>query len=185
MNTELSQKSISKTYQTKVLLTILEVALLILIGSIGVLLHAKFRVPLKMPGHWGVVYMALLFSGRLFSKKPYASSLSSIGAAAMLLLPLGFKDPFMPVLYLFPGYLVDIFYNLFKAKNYHVVFVALLSGFAYMTLPLTRMIISLATGAVFGSFVNGYFYPFVMHFVFGMIGGLIGLSIFRLIKRKQ
>lgn len=185
MNTQLSQKNISSTYPTKVLLTILEILLLTLIGAVGVLLHAKFRFPLRLPGHWGIVYMALLFSGRFFSKKPYASSLSSIGAVAMLLLPLGFKDPFMPVLYMLPGFLVDIFYRVFRTKNQHVALVALLSGFAYMTIPIMRLFITMFTGVIHGSLISGFLYPLVMHFVFGAAGGMVALGIFKLIRRKH
>lgn len=183
MNTELSQKSISKSYPTKVLLTILEIILLIGIGAVGVLLHAKFRFPLRMPGHWGLVYMALLLSGRFFSKKQYASSLSNIGAVAMLLLPLGFKDPFMPVLYVIPGFVVDIFYRVFQKKNHNIIFVVLLSGLAYMTIPLCRIIISLTTGVFYGSFITGYFYPVIMHFVFGACGGLLALGVVTFLKK--
>lgn len=185
MNTQLSQKNISSTYPTKVLLTVLEILLLTLIGAVGVVLHAKFRFPLRLPGHWGIVFMALLFSGRFFSKKPYASSLSSIGAVAMLMLPLGFKDPFMPILYILPGFIVDVFYHVFSTKNHRVVLVALLSGLAYMTIPIVRLFISMSTGILYGSFVTGFLYPLMMHFVFGAAGGLVALGLYKLIKRKH
>ncbi|HOY31590.1 MAG TPA: hypothetical protein PKW80_06895 [Bacteroidales bacterium] len=183
MNTGLSQKSISKTYPTKALLTLLEVLLLISIGAIGVLIHAKFRFPLRLPGHWGLVYMALIFSGRLFSKKPYASSLSSLGAVAMLLLPLGFKDPFMPVLYIFPGFITDVFYNIFKNGKKQIILIALISGVAYMSIPLSRLFLTLFTGVIYGSFSTGYIYPFIMHFLFGACGGLTGLGIYSVIRK--
>ncbi|HNW89047.1 MAG TPA: hypothetical protein PKN48_05250 [Bacteroidales bacterium] len=183
MNTLLSPKTVSKAFPTKVIITIAEIILLLGIGALGVVLHARFRFPLRIPGHWGVVYMALVFSGRLFSKKPYASSLSSVGAASMLLLPLGFSNPFMPVLYVLPGFLVDVFYKLFSAKNKTVVFTALVAGLAYMTIPLIRIIISLTTGVAFGSFLSGFYFPLIMHFVFGACGGLIALGFFVLIKK--
>ncbi len=185
MNTELSQKSLSRTYPTKLTLSILEIIALMSIGAVGVLLHAKFRVPLHLPGHWGVVFMAMLFSGRLFSQRKYAASLSSIGAAFMLVMPLGFKDPFMPVMYMLPGLLLDVFYSLFRSKNHNIIFVALLSGVAYFTIPLIRMIITLATGFFYGSFIGGFVYPIIMHFVFGAIGGMIALGAFSLIKKKN
>jgi hypothetical protein len=184
MNTQLSQKTSSRTFQTNISLSILEIVLLTLIGAVGVLLHGRYRFPLHIPGHWGIVFMALLFSGRLYSQKKYASSLSSIGAAFMLLLPLGFKDPFMPVMYMLPGLLLDIFYFIFKSKNHHFIFVGLLSGIAYMTIPLIRMIISLVTGLFYGSFAGGFIYPLIMHFVFGAAGGLIALSVFSILKKK-
>ena len=184
MNTQLSQKTSSRTFPTNISHSILEIVLLTLIGAVGVVLHAHFRFPLHLPGHWGVVYMALLFSGRLFSKKKYASSLSSLGAAFMLLLPLGFRDPFMPVLYMAPGLLRDVFYSVFRLTNHHLIFVGLLSGIAYMTLPVLRLILSLTAGIFYGSFAGGFWYPMVMHFVFGATGGLIALGVFTLIKKK-
>ncbi len=185
MNTQLSQKTISKAYPTKTLQSILEIILLIGIGAVGVLLHAKFRMPLRMPGHWGIVFMALLFSGRLFSKKPYAASLSSIGAVSMLLLPLGFKDPLMPVLYVFPGYIVDFLYYFFKNRSHKVIFFALTTGLAYMTIPVLRIIITVFTGYIYGSFITGYFYPIIMHFIFGATGGLIAMGACKLIRNKK
>ncbi len=184
MSTELSQKTSSRAFQTKIAANVAEIVLLTLIGAVGVLLHARFRFPMHLPGHWGIVFMALLFSGRLFSQKKYASSLSSLGAAFMLLLPLGFRDPFMPVMYMLPGLLLDVFYAVFKSKNHHFIFVGLLSGIAYVSIPFIRMIISLATGMFYGSFVGGFVYPLIMHFVFGALGGLIALGAFSLIKKK-
>jgi hypothetical protein len=185
MNTQLSQKTSSRTFQTNISLSILEIVLLTLIGAVGVLLHARFRLPLHIPGHWGIIYMTLLFSGRLYSQKKYASSLSSLGAAFMLLLPLGYKDPFMPVMYVLPGLLLDVFYAIFRSRNHHFIFVGLLSGIAYMTIPIIRMIISLATGFFYGSFTGGFIYPTVMHFVFGALGGLLALGIFSLFKKNN
>jgi hypothetical protein len=128
--------------------------------------------------------MALLFSGRLYSQKKYASSLSSLGAAFMLLLPLGFKDPFMPVMYMLPGLLLDVFYSVFKSKNHHFIYIGLLSGIAYMTIPLIRAILSMVTGLFYGSLVGGFFYPIAMHFAFGASGGLIALGVYSLFRKK-
>ncbi|MEI6123487.1 MAG: hypothetical protein WCQ95_07640 [Bacteroidota bacterium] len=184
MNTELSQKNVSRSYPTNIAFSLLEFVLLTGIGAIGVLIHAKFRLPLHIPGHWGIVFMTLLFSGRLFSQKKYASSLSSLGAAFMLLMPLGFKDPFMPVIYMLPGLFLDVFFNIFKSKNKHIVFVVLLSGLAYVTIPFIRIIITLVSGFFYGSFINGFMYPIIMHFLFGAAGGLIAWGAFTLIRKK-
>ena len=94
MDGKSSQRIISKVFPVKLAADITEFILLAGIGAAGVLLHSYLRMPLKLPGHHGVIYMALLLSGRLISNKKFASSYSSIGAAAMLLIPLGFKDPF-------------------------------------------------------------------------------------------
>lgn len=185
MNTESSQKISSKNLALELTKNIAEILLLIGIGMIGVLLHAKFRVPLKLPGHHGVIYMALLVSGRLLSKKPYASSLSSVGAALMLLFPLGFKDPFMPLIYLLPGFIMDLGTMFGRKTSMNLWLLALICGLSYMTIPLSRLIISTLTGFPYGSLLTGFLWPTFTHLLFGMIGGVAGTSLIRAVRRKK
>lgn len=179
------QKTISRAFPTSVTAQVAEFVMLALIGAVGVLLHAYFRIPLGLPGHHGVIYMAILLSGKLLSNKSYAGSLSSIGAAAMLLMPLGFKDPFIPVIYLFPGFIVDVLFYSFKRINSKVIFLALICGLAYMSIPLTRIVITMVTGFPFGSFITGFFYPFFTHFIFGFTGGLIASGAFLIFRKRK
>ena len=185
MDGKLSQKTISRAYPAKIIVDIAEFILLAGIGAAGVLIHAYLRVPLKLPGHHGIIYMALLLSGRLISSKKFASSYSSIGAAMMLLIPLGFKDPFIPVIYLFPGFIVDVFYNKVSAVSSKVLLMAVVCGLAYMTIPITRIVIVLFTGIHFGSFAMGFLFPLVMHFIFGFAGGLIPAGVSFFTKKKK
>ena len=185
MDGKSSQKTISKAFPIKLAIDATEFILLAGIGAAGVLLHSYLRMPLRLPGHHGVIYMALLLSGRLISNKKFASSYSSIGAAAMLFIPLGFKDPFIPMIYLFPGFIIDIFYNNFKILNFKIIFLAVICGLAYMTIPITRAIITLATGFPFGTFAKGFLLPIFTHFIFGFAGGLIPAGIYLFGKNKK
>jgi hypothetical protein len=184
MDGKSSPRTISRAFPTRLLSDITETILLAGIGAAGVLIHAYLRIPMKLPGHHGIIYMALLLSGRLISSKKFASSYSSIGAAMMLLIPLGFKDPFIPVIYLFPGFIVDICFNTFAA-NKKVFLLALICGLAYMTIPITRIFITLATGFPYGSFATGFLYPLFMHFVFGFAGGMIPSGILFFTRKKK
>jgi hypothetical protein len=132
-----------------------------------------------------VVYMALLIGGKLLSKKPYASSLSSVGASLMLFVPLGFHDPFMPLLYLLPGFITDLCFRFGLQWRTKLWLIALICGLAYMTIPLSRIIITSITGFPFGSFVSGFLRPTLFHFVFGFAGGLGGTSLVRLFRKKS
>ncbi len=185
MSTELSPKTSSKSLALDVTKNIAEILLLIGIGMLGVLLHAKFRVPLKLPGHHGLIYMALLVSGRLLSKKPYASSLSSVGAATMLLLPLGFKDPFMPLIYLLPGLILDLGTMYGSKKSMNIFLLAFICGISYMTIPLSRIIISSIINVPYGSLVNGFVWPTLTHFFFGAAGGLAGAGLVKAFRKKE
>jgi hypothetical protein len=178
-------KTISKAYPASIGVQLAEFIMLASIGALGVLIHSYLRVPLKLPGHHGVIYMALLISGKLISKRSYASSLSSIGAATMLLFPLGFHDPFIPVIYLFPGFIVDILFSSFRKFVPGIFIFAVICGFAYMIIPFMRMIITELTGFPYGSLMTGYLYPIITHFIFGFTGGLIGSGIFSIFKKKK
>jgi len=185
MNTKLSQRTSSKSLALEVSKHIAEILLLIGIGMIGVLLHAKFRIPLKLPGHHGIIYMALLISGRLLSKKPYAASLSSVGAALMLMFPLGFKDPFMPLIYLLPGFITDLGMVFGKKNKMNLFLIAIVCGLSYMTIPLSRIIINVTTGFPYGSLLTGFLWPTFTHFVFGAVGGLAGTSLVRVFRKNK
>lgn len=183
MNGNLYQKTISKASPVSAYYNIAEIILLSSIGAIGVLMHAYLRFPLNIPGHMGILYIALLFSGRLISKKPYASSLSSLGAAFMLLFPLGFHDPFLPLIYFIPGLIIDFAYKYSDKMVVKIIF----AGIAYSMIPLTRLLISMFTGMVYGSFVkHGFFVPIFSHFAFAIAGASIALSavvLFRKIRK--
>lgn len=185
MDGKSSPKTISKAFPTNVSVQTAELILLAAIGAVGVLVHAYLRTPLKMPGHYGIIYMGILLSGKLLSKRNYAGSLSSIGAAAMLLLPLGFKDPFIPVIYMFPGLIIDVLYYNFRKLQPNVFFLAVICGLAYTMIPVTRIFITAITGFPFGSLLTGFLYPVFTHFIFGAIGGSIAAGSSALIKKRK
>ena len=89
------------------------------------------------------------------------------------------------MIYLFPGFIIDIFYNNFKILNFKIIFLAVICGFAYMTIPITRAVITLAIGFPFGTFAKGFLFPILTHFIFGFAGGLIpaGIDLFRQKKK--
>ena len=167
-------------------LTIAEFILLFLLGAFAIVLHARLRIPLHLPGRHGIEFMMLLLIGRSISSFRFASSLSSLGVASMLFIPiLGFKDPFILVVFILPGMLIDLFYNtLPKIKN-NIWLLALIAGIAYALIPIARLLISISTGYLYESFLGGFMYPLAMHFVFGFMGGLGGISLMKAIKRKH
>ena len=164
----------------------LEYAILFGIGIIAILLHFRLRTPLNMPGHHGLEFMALLMAGRVASRLPWASSISSLGIGLVLLFPVfGFKDPFMGINYMFPGILIDVLYGLTRQWRWQMLILALISGLAYAMIPLSRLIIHLASGFPYGAFVkHGYLIPFAGFFLFGFAGGFAGAGITSSILRK-
>ncbi len=180
------QKSISALSHNSVFVNIAEYAVLFGIGILAILLHARLRTPLNIPGHHGLEFMAILMAGRVVSKIKWASSISSLGIGFILLFPVfGFKDPFMGFNYMLPGLLIDIFYNLTRQLKGQMLILSLIAGFAYFTIPLSRLFIHALTGYPYSSFLKfGYFIPVVNYFFFGLAGGIFGAGISLAIKNK-
>ncbi len=175
MNGMSSQKTVSRVYLTDWALTWLEALLLLGSGALIVVLHQALRLPLSMPGWQGISWMALLIIGRMSSRFRGAASVASVGASFTSLVPaLRADDPFMWLIYLLPGPVMDAaFYYLPRYAN-KLWFLVLLGGMAHVTKPLIRLVINLITGWPFGSFRFGVEYPAATHFLFGLIGGLLG-----------
>ncbi len=160
-------------------LSIAEYIALFGVGIIAILLHSRFKSPLSIPGHHGLEFMALMMAGRTASKIPWASSISSLGIGLVLLFPVfGFKDPFMGMSYMLPGFLVDVFYNLSKQFKRQLLILAFVSGLAYFTIPLSRVLIHAVSGYPYSSFIKyGYVLPLISFFAFGMAGGFVGTGV--------
>lgn len=183
---KLFQRNISGHTLNPSLAVAMEYFLLFIIGIIAILLHAHFRSPLNIPGHHGLEFMALIMAGRTASKIKWASSISSFGIGFILLFPLfGFKDPFMGINYMFPGFVLDIVYNLTRRFKWQWIILALISGVAYFTIPLSRIVIHFISGYPYSSFIKfGYYTPLFNFFMFGLTGGLIGTGFMHLINKR-
>ena len=82
MNTNLLQRTISKVFPNSTVAATVEIIFLLGLGMIAVVLHTKLRMPMHLPGKQGVLFMALIITGKGLSRFPFAASLSGIGAAS-------------------------------------------------------------------------------------------------------
>jgi len=152
--------------------------LIFLFGILAVVLHAKLRIPMKLPGHHGLIFMALLFGAKLLSNTKFAGSIFAAGSVSVLLFTsLGFKDPFMPVVIMFPGLITDFLPMLFKTSKLKFWLGVLIGAIAYMSIPLVRIVITTLTGYPYGAFATGFAYPIFTHFLFGAAGTMLAYSI--------
>lgn len=181
MNGTLFPKTRSKTSVTEGALSgttgkILEALLLLGSGALAVLLHQSFRLPLGLPGHHGIEWMALLILGRSFSRFRGAGTLASLGAAGTAILPVwgASHDPFIWLIYMVPGPVMDLAFHYLPQYAGRYWFLSILGGVAHITKPLIRLAITILSGWSFGSFRYGVVYPVSSHLLYGMIGGLLG-----------
>lgn len=185
MNGNASQKTISKAYQTNTLSLVLEVLLLLAIGICAIVVRSYLRIPLGIPGRHGLEFMAILMIGRRISKIPFASVIAMLGATSFMFMPfIGIKDPFLPVIYLIMGIVLDILYFAFKNPANRLAILSLVGGLAYMVIPISRLGVFLFTGVLDSSFIkSGFVIPLLSHFAFGVAGTLLGAGLIFSIKR--
>lgn len=186
MNGKQVQKSISAPSLSGTVPVVIEYLILFGIGVIAIMLHARLRSPINIPGHHGLEFMALMMAGRMASRIKMASSVSSLGIGFMLLFPVfGFSDPFMGINYMFPGFIIDGIYNIRRQHKWHLFELALIAGVAYMAIPLSRLIIHVFSGYPYSSFIkHGYLIPMIFHFLSGLVGGFAGVGATSVVLKK-
>lgn len=179
------EKTLSGLIHNPTLRLILEAVFLMGLGALAVLMHARFRSPVSVPGHHGIEFMALLLLGRGSSHLKFASTLSSFGIGLLLLFPVfGFHDPLMGFNYMLPGFMLDLTYNFSGKLNRNAWFLAIVAGLSYMLIPVSRLIINTFTGFQYGAFLKfGPIIPVLSHFVFGVTGGLLGTGLSRIFTK--
>jgi len=186
MNGNVQQKTLSRKYLTNLSIAgILEILLLIGAGVLAIVLHARLRTPLNIPGHHGIEFMAIILAARLSSKIKWASSISALGIGIFLLFPvLGFKDPMMGFNYMLPCFFIDLAYNFIKNNKYRNLFLSIAAGLAYLMVPMSRLITTLTTGFPYSSFLkHGFATPIFTFLLFGLLGGILGTGIYIIGKK--
>lgn len=144
-------------------------------GIAAACLHAATRFPLHLPGHEGVVWIAILMLARLASPYRWAASVAAMGAAAVAPF-LGFHDPLMPIAYLLPGLVLDLA-ALLSARSLTAMVLGAALGFtAHPVLDWTMLH---AFGMQFGP--SGP--VFAAHLLFGLAGALLGAGLWKVARR--
>ena len=158
---------------------LLEAFLLIMAGGLAAYMHFHVRLPLNMPGHHGLEFMAILTQVRLSSRFRYAGMISMLGTGIVLLVPgLGGGTLLHGFAYLLPGIFIDLMYAAGKERMKVLFVIAFISGLAYTAIPLSRMILNAFFGYPYMAFVkHGMIYTIFSFFFFGMMGGLLGYGL--------
>jgi len=104
--------------------------------------------------------------------------MACLGSASLFLFTnLGFDDPFMPIVYILLGISMDFLFGIAKTISSNVFLIAIVSGLSWMLIPIIRTGVSLITGFPYQSLLGGIAYSLFTHFVFGLLGGLIGAGL--------
>ncbi len=160
-------------------------AFLVSLGVAIVLLEQAFRWPLQLPGHHGLEAMALLVFGRLSCTNPWSATL--VGASAAAAAPFVGADHgvLMPLFYVLPGLVLDAGYRLWpRLVSQALLFLPLVAAVAFAAKPVVRVVANQVFGMPFGSLRAGPIYPILTHLMFGFLGALAAVLVWRATERR-
>ena len=160
-------------------------AFLVSLGVAIVLLEQAFRWPLQLPGHHGLEAMALLVFGRLSCTNAWSATL--VGASAAVAAPFVGADHgvLMPLFYVLPGIVLDAGYRLWpRLVSQALLFLPLVAAVAFASKPVVRVVANQLFGMPFGSLRAGPVYPILTHLMFGFLGALAAVLIWRATGRR-
>ena len=160
-------------------------AFLVSLGVAIVLLEQAFRWPLQLPGHHGLEAMALLVFGRLSCTNPWSATL--VGASAAVSAPFVGADHgvLMPLFYVLPGIVLDAGYRLWpRLVGQALLFLPLVAAVAFAAKPVVRVVANQLFGMPFGSLRAGPAYPILTHLMFGFLGALAAVLVWRATERR-
>jgi len=154
-------------------LTLFELLLLGMLGALVVFANVALRFPIRMPGHSGIVWMALLVIARV-------TVLSGVLAALM---GVGDKGALNTLLsYAAAGVGVDVVCALVRAPERAAVCAA--AGAVGNLAKLgVKVLLELWIGRPTGFVLLGRVYPAVTYTVFGAAGGYLGFLVLQALRR--
>lgn len=160
------------------------VLLLLGAGVIGAAAHQTFDLSLGIPGHQGLVWMALLAFVRGTSPLRWAATITAFGALTASVLPaFGGHGPLTGWHYLLTGIGLDLAFALCGRRLPAVPVIAVGAALAFALKPVSKWLLAAAFDFQFGSIVHGLGYPLFTHLAFGLAGGMVGASAAALVHR--
>lgn len=144
------------------------------LGALGVVLHASIRVPMHLPGHHGLEWMALLALAYMILPRRWAATGVGICATLLAYLPVwGWHDPFAPLIYLASALVFDLLCIMLPKRRLRRSALVLAAGLAFAVAGL----ISFFVGPHGATIHTAWQLWTGMHFGFGLTGALIGIQL--------
>jgi hypothetical protein len=141
------------------------------------------RLPIHVPGHSGVIWMALLIAGVGIVGRPWAGTLIGLlsGALATFFLP-GKEGLLVGVKYLVPGVMVDILLPLMGRRLDRYIVAIVIGAAAHASKLAASYLMGLAAGISQDYLALGIGLAATLHVGFGALGGALGAVVLKLLR---
>lgn len=162
-----------------------QLILLALFAALTVVAKIALRLPLQLPGHSGIFWMAIVIVATGVVSKPGAASLlgltSGIIAAFLGLGDFGALNTFLS--YTAVGVGTDLALWLLGGNPQNLVVATLAATLGHMGKFLVKWGLGVVTGAPVGFVALGLLRALAGYVVFGALGGLLGALTLRALRR--
>lgn len=157
------------------------VAVMILIAK------TVLRMPIKVPGHGGVLWIAALIIGRAVVRYPAAATLMGlVGGTLVAIFQPGDAAAFFTVAkYVLPGIVLDLLAPMIGDRFDQVLPAMLAGALAHAAKVAVDLVEAWAAGISGAALTTGITVQLVLHIGFGALGGLIAAIVLRLLIRAQ
>jgi len=161
-----------------------DVAMIALISALIIAGRAYLRIPMHVPGHSGVIWMALLVVGKAASGKRWGGTLIGLvtGILALAIVP-GKEGVLTGLKYLAPGITLDLITPLLGGRLDKPWTAAIAASVAHVAKNITALLVGWALGIPAGFLVVGVGGAMTLHAVFGFIGGWLGALLIVRLRR--
>lgn len=165
-------------------LTLRDLIVLVLFADIAMLGKALIRIPLHVPGHSGVLWVAVFIVARGLIDKRGASVLLGI-VAGVVATALGFGDvgPLEWTKYVAAGVLLEVVCWVVPGSLAGFGKAAVAGAAAHLGKLASMVLVAAALRLPLGFAVLGLGFSAISHLVFGVIGGLVGALLLRALLR--
>ena len=137
------------------------------------------RIPIHVPGHSGLIWIAILTFGCLIIRKRGSGTLMGLVAGFLAyVFGIGNEGPFVFFKYFLPGFSMDIIFRLIPAAAKKWYFVAITAAFAHFTKLSVNYIMGTILNVPQGYLLMGIQVAIINHAAFGFLGGMIAYIIY-------
>jgi ABC-type thiamin/hydroxymethylpyrimidine transport system permease subunit len=146
-----------------------------LVAVMIVVAKAVLRLPIKVPGHAGVLWIAAMLVGRAAVRRPGSATLMGLvgGTLVAFLSPSDAGILFAVAKYVLPGIVIDLLSPLFGDHLERIPYAMVVGAAAHASKVLVDTAQSLVAGVTGPLLVAGLTTTLLLHIAFGALGGLL------------
>lgn len=165
-------------------LSLRDLIVLVLFADLAMLAKALLRIPLHVPGHSGILWVALFVVARgLVDKKGAGLLLGVVAGVVATVLGFGDTGPLEWTKYVAAGAMLELVCLLVPGTLEGFGKAAVAGAAAHMGKLASMVIVAVVLRLPLGFAVLGLGFSAMTHLIFGVIGGVIGALLLRALRR--